>query len=866
MTKLGSRAENQNAHQQGYLTNNAGAQVDTGDAVVIDTAGASQVVLNATVGVLKPALVVSYDPSGADQDDSQAIANAADGWFQHGGIAKDVQFEGAVAIGDWVKLSNTSNKLETTGDLIGTAPVIGTVGVALEPLGGAGQADVLLTGLVAGVQTSAGAGDAGRLVALDADGNVDATMINDGDIDHNQTTNLTTGDVHTQYFLVAGETTNAQLHSGADLIVYSDAGVTEVGRWDGALGKITAGSFGTPNLVTAARKYGVELHYAGDNYDVTALRARAQLKTTDASTRTAEGALLQASNNDGIDANVLQGAVIEAIGKSSGNAATISTMRGALIGTEWDALDTITDLKVAHVRTHTRNNAGAGSFSNSGYGVYIENEAVGGNGQALTAAIYLKGTALSAGNDAFVYGIDMSGADITTADIKLSDGSVIDGDGGSTLASTVQINVATATDEALILKSTDDNVNENLFETQDSGGTPQTLIAGSHALRIQSAESTFQAIRTVAATAATLAFGSYVMRTTGTAATGFGGALELKLENEGGGDAIASRYRTELFAAATPTHRVYITVYDTSERVVLRSRADGATAVTAIGGRAEIADVTLVIQAQQAGDTPLVLMGAAAQSAALLQLQESDGSAMLDSGDGLGGSIFSGNQQLEDIDFVWATDNEANHFRVDAGLDATRIGDWDTNYAQFAVDGELTLVGAARVEVEMRLALAGTGGGATKPTLNQDFPPFDGWEFDIDDDIHYVVEIPSDADTSLPIEFHIHWFIDEARTGANEEVNWQIVYRAVKEDGTEPVDSGGSTATVSSGDTLIPTVARALLETSVGTIIAANIDQDDVIGVDLSRIDIIDGTDPTDDPIITAVEVHYTANKLGAAT
>ena len=216
-----------------------------------------------------------------------------------------------------------------------------------------------------------------------------------------------------------------------------------------------------------------------------------------------------------------------------------------------------------------------------------------------------------------------------------------------------------------------------------------------------------------------------------------------------------------------------------------------------------------------------------------------------------------------DID-LGKSGNEFKNLFIDgkAEIDEMDVGD-GTNETRFATDGLMVMAGTARVEKEMRLDIAGTGGGSTKPTLDQSFPPFDGWEFDIDDDIHYVFEVPSDADTTMPIEIHIHWFIDEARTGANEEVNWQIIYRSVKEDGTEPVDSGGSTATISSGDTLIPSTSKALLETAVGVIIADNIDQDDVIGVDLSRIALVDGTDPTNDPIIIAVEVHYTANKLG---
>lgn len=198
-------------------------------------------------------------------------------------------------------------------------------------------------------------------------------------------------------------------------------------------GKVTAGSFSSPLDVTATRQYGFELHYSGNDYDVTGIRSRARLKTTD-TTATAQGALLQAANEDGIDAGVLQGALIEAIGKSTTTAATISTMRGALINTEWDDYDTVTNLKTLHVRTHSRNAAGAGSFG-TGYGIYIENEAVGGNGQAYDAGIYFKGTNLSAGNKAFTYGIDFSGGTFASEEIKLANGSVI-GSNKITLAPT----------------------------------------------------------------------------------------------------------------------------------------------------------------------------------------------------------------------------------------------------------------------------------------------------------------------------------------------------------------------------------------------------------------------------------------------
>ena len=211
---------------------------------------------------------------------------------------------------------------------------------------------------------------------------------------------------------------------GANKVEFKNYSNTVLGSID-SYGRIVFGALGS-ELAVVANTYGAVLFYFGDNADVTALRSRAVLKTTDAPTKSAQGAVLQASNEDNIDVFVLQGALIEAIGKSDANASTITHMRGALIGSEWSAFDTVTNLKTLYVRTHTRNSAGAGSVSGTGYLVYLENEAVGGVGQQLDAGIYLKATNVSTPK-AFDYGIDLSGAtgEIATADIKLSEGSTI---------------------------------------------------------------------------------------------------------------------------------------------------------------------------------------------------------------------------------------------------------------------------------------------------------------------------------------------------------------------------------------------------------------------------------------------------------
>ena len=129
--------------------------------------------------------------------------------------------------------------------------------------------------------------------------------------------------------------------------------------------KLAVGSFASPIDVTNTREHGVELHFSGNDYNVTGIRSRAQLITTDTD-YSATGGLFQAANNDNVNVGVLNGLVAEAIGKATSNAATISTMRGALVGAEWSAKDTVTDLRTLHVRTHTRDNATEGYFSKYG--------------------------------------------------------------------------------------------------------------------------------------------------------------------------------------------------------------------------------------------------------------------------------------------------------------------------------------------------------------------------------------------------------------------------------------------------------------------------------------------------------------------
>ena len=160
-------------------------------------------------------------------------------------------------------------------------------------------------------------------------------------------------------------------------------------------------------------------------------------------------------------------------------------------------------------------------------------------------------------------------------------------------------------------------------------------------------------------------------------------------------------FKTSASHAATTTYGFYANLHQTNGtrygfyqtgQNVFGARY-GAYFLDPVGINRTVPTSMLHVVANDAAKIGQIIKGAASQTAALFQLQESDGSVMLDSGDGLGGSVFSGNQQLEDIDFVWAGDTEANLFRVDAGTDTVRMGDWDTNYVTTSKAGLMSFVG-----------------------------------------------------------------------------------------------------------------------------------------------------------------------------
>ena len=213
---------------------------------------------------------------------------------------------------------------------------------------------------------------------------------------------------------------------------------------------------------------------------------------------------------------------------------------------------------------------------------------------------------------------------------------------------------------------------------------------------------------------------------------------------------------------------------------------------------------------------------------------------------------------------------EPNLLRVDAGLDVVRLGDWDTNYAQFAIDGELTLVGTAQVLRSMDLEPV----LATRPIAN---PPGEGLEdgfathdFNptIDESVYFHLELPHDYAAGGLIHIHFDFFVDTAPASA-QSVVWGVEYK--KQSIGDNFDFGAGTTTAytqTSVTTGTPANDKKVHESSEISLTVAGFVPGDYLLLRLFRD--ANGTGGTDDYTADAriidYHIEYLSNRLGEAT
>ena len=131
-----------------------------------------------------------------------------------------------------------------------------------------------------------------------------------------------------------------------------------------------------------------------------------------------------------------------------------------------------------------------------------------------------------------------------------------------------------------------------------------------------------------------------------------------------------------------------------------------------------------------------------------------------------------------------------------------------------------------------------------------------GYSYDINDDSRLVFNVPTDWVPTTDMRVSLRWVINENYALANGEVQWRFIYVAVDQD--NQLIAGGTTATVDSGDINIPTTATQITSDTFGTdILGSNLAVGDTVALQILRIALAGGVDPTADPIILQVTVEY---------
>ena len=186
-----------------------------------------------------------------------------------------------------------------------------------------------------------------------------------------------------------------------------------------------------------------------------------------------------------------------------------------------------------------------------------------------------------------------------------------------------------------------------------------------------------------------------------------------------------------------------------------------------------------------------------------------------------------------------------------------KSGDDNTNYISIGNEGEIVLIGNARVKRHIRVSAPSWKLGVTAPTPGYEgiVPTLD-FDSSSDDSVHYSLIVPYRLDTTTNMSFSVDWNYDGVSDDGN--VTWCLEYIIFNED--EIVD--GTTTTIcqlSETENKNETLIRTKFTQEMNT----DLNPHKIIGLRLYR-DVSEGTLSGDIKFIQS-HFEFTQNKLGRA-
>jgi hypothetical protein len=187
-----------------------------------------------------------------------------------------------------------------------------------------------------------------------------------------------------------------------------------------------------------------------------------------------------------------------------------------------------------------------------------------------------------------------------------------------------------------------------------------------------------------------------------------------------------------------------------------------------------------------------------------------------------------------------------------------RFGDSTTNYSNFENDGTLNFIGNATVWKDIMFPMAPPKTvGAGNPTLTTYNGNMRGFSFSVNDAHDFdPQEMTHDAKVGSTATWHIHW-LSQVNDGTDRTVKWELEYAI------EPASGALPTPTTINGEFTIPagTAANTVQRNDLGTFVIPAIAR--LAYARLKRI-ASSGTEPSVDPILSALHFHYEIDTVGS--
>jgi hypothetical protein len=181
-------------------------------------------------------------------------------------------------------------------------------------------------------------------------------------------------------------------------------------------------------------------------------------------------------------------------------------------------------------------------------------------------------------------------------------------------------------------------------------------------------------------------------------------------------------------------------------------------------------------------------------------------------------------------------------------------------------DGFVTLVDEARHWERDQFWPSSWAGGAVTPTLAT-VENWKGYAFTIGDSIHIHWRVPDNFDpydVTTNGYIWLHWAINEAYGLQNAEVRFQANINAVAPGETEAIDVCDE-GSLNTGDLNIPATAYYKAEDYINLVqVTVPLAAQDLLGIEIERVALGGGVDPTAEPILLLVEIMYPVSSPGA--